>query len=348
LGCGGTGGGGGGGDWSICLIGCGGGGGDGGGERRGNPGGGGPVPAPKPAAPLPPPTIGMGYAIGGFKMPGTLGGENTRTTANGNSAEPATCDLGSKNSDDLPELSKQRPYTPIAGNFLAFDGAADTADYWFRTRGYGTALEILRVSYALSATAVTLGMANIVAPQLFAVEFGTGSATATTATGGAATGSSVAVSTTAAELGAGTGVAGTAVKIAIENIPEVEAEATAVVRGPTATRELAQQIANVENIPMRFNRTIAVVETAQGPTLVGGGASDLSAAQIAFARSVGLTPVPPMPGFHAEKTIIAGAGALGLTPTAGATSNIICSGPGGCSGFLQELGATVGKYTFSF
>jgi hypothetical protein len=99
---------------------------------------------------------------------------------------------------------------------------------------------------------------------------------------------------------------------------------------------------------MNVNRTITVLETAEGPTLVAGGASDLSAAQIAAARRLGLTPVPQMPGFHAEKTAIAGAGELGLTPTRGATSTIICGGPGGCATFLEGLGARVGKYTYEF
>jgi len=58
---------------------------------------------------------------------------------------------------------------------------------------------------------------------------------------------------------------------------------------------------SVERLPMNFRRTVTVLETAEGPTLVAGGASDLSAAQIAAARRLGLTPTSPMPGFHAEK-----------------------------------------------
>ena len=119
-------------------------------------------------------------------------------------------------------------------------------------------------------------------------------------------------------------------------------------RGPRATRQLAQEIANVESVPMSFNRTVTVLETAEGPTIVAGGASDLSSAQAAAARRLGLTPAPPMPGFHAEKTAISAAGELGLTPTRGAASNTICSGPGGCTEFLEGLGARVGKYTYEF
>jgi hypothetical protein len=120
-------------------------------------------------------------------------------------------------------------------------------------------------------------------------------------------------------------------------------------RGPAATRELAQQIANVERFPMNFRRTVTVVETAEGPTLVAGGASDLSAAQVAAAQRLGLTPTSPLPGFHAEKTAIAGAGELGLNPTRGATSNIICSGPGGCRSFIEGLGGRItGDFTYEF
>jgi RHS repeat-associated protein len=117
--------------------------------------------------------------------------------------------------------------------------------------------------------------------------------------------------------------------------------------GPAATRELAQQIANVERFPMNFKRTVAVVETAEGPTLVAGGATDLSAAQTALAQKLGLTPVRPMPGVHAEETVIFGAGELGLTPTRGVTTNTIC--PGRCTPFIEGLGGRVtGTRTFEF
>jgi hypothetical protein len=108
---------------------------------------------------------------------------------------------------------------------------------------------------------------------------------------------------------------------------EGSAVAAGAVRGAGATRELAQHIANVERVPMNFRRTVVLVETAEGPTLVAGGASDLSAAQIAAAQRLGLTPAPPMPGVHAEPTAIFGAGELGLTPTCGVTTSTICTGP---------------------
>jgi|HubBroStandDraft_4_1064222.scaffolds.fasta_scaffold33785_3 hypothetical protein len=99
--------------------------------------------------------------------------------------------------------------------------------------------------------------------------------------------------------------------------------AGAIAEGPAATLELAQEIANVEFYLMRFRRTIALLETAEGPTLVAGGGTDLSAAQIAMARQLGLTPVTGV-GEHAELTAIAGARSLGLTPTAGVTTIHIC------------------------
>jgi hypothetical protein len=99
--------------------------------------------------------------------------------------------------------------------------------------------------------------------------------------------------------------------------------AGATAEGPAATLELAQEIANVESYPMRFRRTIALLETAEGPTLVAGGGTDLSAAQIEMARQLGLTPVTGV-GEHAELTAIAGARSLGLTPTAGVTTIHIC------------------------
>jgi hypothetical protein len=51
--------------------------------------------------------------------------------------------------------------------------------------------------------------------------------------------------------------------------------------------------------------------------------ADLSAAQIAMARQLGLTPVTGV-GEHAELTATAGARSLGLTPTAGVTTIHIC------------------------
>src|ERR1700678_3884097 len=131
----------------------------------------------------------------------------------------------------------------------------------------------------------------------------------------------------------GVGVTGANVKIAVEH-GDVEAAAegvtklvltgvTAVVaataggapaRGPPATLELALQVQG--NTPV-WHQAVTLLETAEGPTLVAGGETDLSAAQKALAGSLGLTPVPDLPGAHAEQTAIQGAAVLGLTPTKG-------------------------------
>lgn len=100
--------------------------------------------------------------------------------------------------------------------------------------------------------------------------------------------------------------------------------AGATAEGPAATLALAQKIANVESYPMSFRRTISLLETAEGPTLVAGGGSELSPAQIATAQRLGLTPITGLGG-HAEMTAISGARSLGLTPTAGVTTNYICA-----------------------
>lgn len=92
---------------------------------------------------------------------------------------------------------------------------------------------------------------------------------------------------------------------------------------------------------MSNRRTVAVMETKEGPTLISGGASDLSAAQKSAAAARGLTVVPDFPGVHAEGTALNGAGQLGLTPTRGATSNIICPN---CRSLINDLG---GKITTS-
>jgi RHS repeat-associated protein len=121
----------------------------------------------------------------------------------------------------------------------------------------------------------------------------------------------------------------------------------ALPRGPPATRDLALQVANLERRP--WVRTVTVLQTREGPTLVSGGKSDLSPAQEQLARSLGLTPAPPDPELHAEPTAIFGAGRMGLTPTRGATTNKICEGPGGCRGIIESLGGRVtGKYSYEF
>jgi hypothetical protein len=101
-------------------------------------------------------------------------------------------------------------------------------------------------------------------------------------------------------------------------LPEFAAADT----GPAATLELAQQVAGV---PTPFWQTVALLETAEGPTLVAAsGGSALTAAQIAEAESVGLTVAESVPGLHAEEALINAAGNMGLTPTAPALPHSNC------------------------
>lgn len=118
--------------------------------------------------------------------------------------------------------------------------------------------------------------------------------------------------------------------------------AGATAEGPAATPALAQEIASAEFYPMRFLRTISLLETAEGPTLVAGGGTDLSPAQIAMARQLGLTPITGMGG-HAEMTAISGARRLGLTPTSGVTTNFVCAE---CAVKIWNMGGwlTAGRY----
>jgi RHS repeat-associated protein len=117
------------------------------------------------------------------------------------------------------------------------------------------------------------------------------------------------------------------------------------VRGPKATQELAQEIANAAGGSLRFRRTVALVETTQGPTLVAGGASDLSAAQKALAQQRGLTVVDDLPGADAEITAISGAGRLNLTPRRGVATNRVCPT---CTEDIEGLGGRVDGRFFEF
>jgi hypothetical protein len=109
---------------------------------------------------------------------------------------------------------------------------------------------------------------------------------------------------------------------------------------------LARQVADeAEQYPMKWKRTVSIVDTVEGPKVVGGGATDLDAAQVAKAKELNLTVAPPAPGVHAEPTVIQGARSLGLTPTKGVTTNIIC--PQCKETDIPALGGKVtGKRTF--
>jgi hypothetical protein len=93
---------------------------------------------------------------------------------------------------------------------------------------------------------------------------------------------------------------------------------------PKATLELARRIANVEKGSIRTSRTVVLIETKQGPTIVTGGASDLSPAQLALADKEGLTPAAPMPGIHGEGKGLFGPHAIYLEPTRGVSTNKVC------------------------
>jgi len=121
-------------------------------------------------------------------------------------------------------------------------------------------------------------------------------------------------------------------------------EGAVVARGPAATLELAQQVAKAGG--GGWWRTVSVMETAEGPTLVGGGASDLSVAQKAFAERLGLTVAEDMAGAHAEATVLQSAANRGLTPVRGVSTNIVCSGT--CAPMIQSMGGWVKGRLFGF
>jgi RHS repeat-associated protein len=138
---------------------------------------------------------------------------------------------------------------------------------------------------------------------------------------------------------------GTVAAILAAPIVVLAAPELGTAQGPLATLELAQNIANVEAIPMNYFRTVSLLQTAEGPTLVAGGTSDLSAAQVSLANQLGLTPVAA-PGLHAEMTAISGASRLGLTPTVGVSTNIVCPS---CSIAINQLGGSLtGPRSFVF
>ncbi|MBB3020769.1 RHS repeat-associated protein [Microvirga lupini] len=142
-------------------------------------------------------------------------------------------------------------------------------------------------------------------------------------------------------------VGGVGVVIAALAAGKVGGPGVALAAEDAELMQLANQVKNAERFPFRYFRTIAVSTTKEGPILVAGGASDLSAAQIAKAESLGLTAVPPAPYTHAEGTLVFGAGELGLTPVRGVVTSNICVG---CASFiLEEFGGVItGKRTFHF
>jgi RHS repeat-associated protein len=115
-------------------------------------------------------------------------------------------------------------------------------------------------------------------------------------------------------------------------------------RGPKASLELAQQIAAASGKPP-WAQTVSLLETAEGPTLVGAGGQDLTVAQKALAEELGLTLADDLPGYHAEETVIEAAGQQGLTPTSGVATNNVCPT---CRPLITSLGGTVNGRLFWF
>jgi RHS repeat-associated protein len=118
----------------------------------------------------------------------------------------------------------------------------------------------------------------------------------------------------------------------------------APVPGPAATLELAEQIAR-EGSGAPWSRTVSLLETAEGPTLVAGGSSNLSPAQAQLAQQLGLTVVSDFPDADAELRLLDYAGRMGLTPTNGVASNKVCTT---CAPFIRSLGGWVNGRHYGF
>ncbi|MEP7123456.1 MAG: hypothetical protein ABJE95_21190, partial [Byssovorax sp.] len=160
--------------------------------------------------------------------------------------------------------------------------------------------------------------------------------------GTAASVAPVAAAATAVAAAAGTPT-GQEVLQEVEEVAE-SVDPSIVTRGPAATVELAQQVAKASSAPP-WVRTVALLETEEGPTLVGGGATDLSVPQKILAEQLGLTVVRDMPGLHAETTVLEGAAELGFTPMNGVATNNVCSD---CSSYIESIGGQVSGKSFGF
>jgi hypothetical protein len=87
-------------------------------------------------------------------------------------------------------------------------------------------------------------------------------------------------------------------------------------------------------------RTTAILETAEGPRVVGQGGRDLSLAHEAALQS-GEIPAWA-PGVHAERTVLSAAATRGLTPIELATSRTICPE---CTAAIEAAGGKVAGQT---
>jgi RHS repeat-associated protein len=175
-----------------------------------------------------------------------------------------------------------------------------------------------------------------------------GAGAAAAAGGGGVVATEVAVGTTIAVVEAEGAAAGVTVLAEVGGAAAEGAEVVstgaeiAASRGPQATLELALKVQGTTPLSAQ---TVALLETAEGPTLVGAGEADLTAAQIAVAEQQGLT-VTSLEGFHAEQTVINAAGEMGLKPTVGVATNSVCAAR--CGSLITEIGGWVKGKFFGF
>jgi len=102
------------------------------------------------------------------------------------------------------------------------------------------------------------------------------------------------------------------------------AEADAALADDTAAAiTRAKEINNALDSIAAKNRTVAVLNTEEGPVIVASGKTDLSLVQRQMLTN-GEIPAK-LANAHAEITAIEQAKALGLTPTVMGTSRSICS-----------------------
>jgi hypothetical protein len=121
-------------------------------------------------------------------------------------------------------------------------------------------------------------------------------------------------------------------------VVEVEAgnALRATTRGVPTLAERADQIQNVLDPIAQNHRTVAVLETADGGRIVGGGTRDLTPAQRATVGPGEQTA--RLPGAHAEKTVLTAAQGSGAVPSALATSRDICTE---CIKYIQSMGGVM-------
>ena len=98
----------------------------------------------------------------------------------------------------------------------------------------------------------------------------------------------------------------------------------------------AKQVSSVLDPIAQSRRTTAVLRTAEGDIVAGGG-RDLTASQIATLQA-GEMAASAMPGAHAEVTALTQAQSMGSTPQMIGASRPICSS---CQSFIQSTGGRI-------